>query len=377
MPAAQYSCYVDDPFGTRLADVSGFISLKYSRVVNDISSLVLVLPGNFDTNAICIPDGRIEVWRRLPDSSREYLDTETTWLIKTMELSTDDSGKETIVIEADHPLCLLKEPGRIVDYAAGSSQADQTDQLDDMMKAIIRQNLGTSATDNSRNLSAYLSVAPDLGLAPSTNKAFAWKSVLKVLQDLAATSAQSGTYLAFDMVAPSPDTFEFRTYTQQRGVDHRFPSGQNPVIVGRDFGNMGAASLKFDYRNEVTWARAGGQGDGTNRNTATAQDSTRIGVSPFGRREAFVQATQYVDDTSGGLTAEAQAEVRNGRPRTIFRGKLLDTEDTRYGVHWGWGDFVTAQYKGYQIDCRVDAVTVSVKAGGSYETIEALLRNDQ
>ncbi len=89
-----------------------------------------------------------------------------------------------------------------------------------------------------------------------------------------------------------------------------------------------------------------------------------------------MQATQYVDDSAGGLTGEANAAVRNGRPRTIFRGKLLDTQDTRYGVHWAWGDFVTAQYQGYQIDCRVDAVTVTVKPGDSYETVEALLRND-
>lgn len=377
MPAARYSCYIDDPFGVRLADASSFISLKYSRVVNDFSSLVLVLPGDFNTNLIRIPDGRIEVWRRLPDSSREYLDTETTWLIKTMELATDDRGRETIVLEADTPLSLLKEPGRIVDYAAGSAQADQTDQLDDMMKAIIRQNLGSSATDAARDLSAYLTVAADLSLAPSTNKAFSWKSVLKVLQALAASSAQAGTYLAFDIVSPTPTTFEFRTYTQQRGVDHRFPGGQNPVIIGRDFGNMGAASLKFDYRGEITWAKAGGQGDGSNRAVAPAQDSARIGASPFGRRETFVNATQYKDDSTGGLTAEANAAVRNGRPRTIFRGKLLDTQDTRYGVQWAWGDFVTAQYGGYQIDCRVDAVTVTVKPGESYETVEALLRNDQ
>lgn len=368
---SNYSIYLADPFGVRLADASAFISLRYTRVVNAVSTAILTLPGTFNTQMIRVPDGRLEIWRRLP-SGREYLDTDTTWLIKEIEYERDDNGNQTIVIEADTPLCLLREPGRFVNYSADSASAQTTANADDALKALVRTNAGASATDVSRSLAAYLSVAADLSLAPAVTKQFAWRDVLKVIQEIASTSTQSGTYLAFDIIAPTPDSLEFRTYVQQRGVDHRFPNGQNPIIIGPDFGNMGACSLRYSYRGETTYAKAGGRGDGAARQTASAQDSTRIGVSPFGLREKFITATQYT--TTAGLTDEAETAVRDGRPRTIFRGKLLDTPDTRYGVHWTWGDFVTVQAFGQSLDARIDAISVKVERGK--ETIEAWLRND-
>ncbi len=370
----QFTLYLSDPYGQRLCDASQFVSLKYSRVVNGIGSAVLTLPGDFDTQMIRIPDGRLEIWRKLPGSSREYLDTETTWLIKAIEYGRDDKGKTTIIVEADTPLCLLREPGRFSYYDSDTAASSVSAvPADNGIKQIARDNIGTTALQTSfRNLSPYITIAPNLGLGASVSKSFAWRDLLKVMQELAAASAQAGTYLAFDIVAPTPDTLLFQTYTQQRGVDHRFPGGQNPVIISPDFGNMGACSLRYDYRNEVTFVVAGGKGEGAARLQATAQDNARIGVSPFGLREKFVDATNY--DTVTGLSNEAAAQVRAGRPRTLFRGKLLSTPDTRYGVHWGWGDFVTAQAFGQSLDCRIDAVSVTV-AGGK-ETIEAVLRND-
>src|SRR5262245_25697899 len=117
-----YSVYLDDPFGTRLADASKFLTLSYTRVVNDIGSLTLVLPGNFPTQYIRIPDRRIEVWRAL-DSGREYLETGTIWLIKKVTQKLDRRGLQTIILEATTPLSILREPGRFVNYAAGSAQA--------------------------------------------------------------------------------------------------------------------------------------------------------------------------------------------------------------------------------------------------------------
>jgi hypothetical protein len=375
--SADHSIFISDPYGQRLAGPVAFVRLAYSRVVNDISTLTLTLPSSFDATMLRIPDGRVEVWRRLAGSNREYLDTDTTWLIKALDYDRDDQGRQTISVEADTPLCLLREPGRTIDYAAGSAYADKTDQLDDMMKAIVRENAGSLATVAGRNLAAYLSVAPDLSLAPSVNKAFAWRSVLRTLQEIAQTSAENGTYLAFDIVAPSTTGYEFRTYVQQRGVDRRYPSSQSPLVLSADRGNLGAGHLRFDYRDEVTRARAGGQGLEDARVTVAYQDDTRIALSPFGWREVFVEATMYTDDSAGGLTNEARQAVRAGRPRTIYQARILDTPDTRYGVHWAWGDYVTAEDFGRLFDCRVDAISVTVEGEGQQsETIEAWLRAD-
>ncbi len=373
MSGAYYSIYLCDPFGVRIADASAFVSLKYSRVVNDVGTMTLVLPGSFDGQLIRAPDGRVEIWRRLPDMGREVLETETVWLIKKVTNERDDDGRTTTIIEADTPLCVLREPGRFIDISEGVA-ADSNffdDAYDDMIKMIAGQNIGAGIA-TARDLTAYITIAPNLTLAPVGSKAVSWRACLKAMQEIADASAQQGVYLAFDIMAPTPNTLEFRTYIQQRGVDHRFPAGLNPVIISPDFGNMGECSISTDWRNEITFARAGGRGEGSNRLTATAQDSTRIGLSPFGRREKFVQATQY--ETTTGLQAEAEAVVRQGRPKRIFRGKLLDVPDTRYGVHWGWGDFVTVQDFGQSFDARIDAIEVTVARGK--ETISAWVRGD-
>ncbi len=368
-----YAVYASDPFGTRLADCSNFISLKYSRVVNGISTTTLTLPGNFDTSLLRIPDGRLEIWRHL-DSGREYLDTDTVWLIKRITQKIDGRGLTSIVVEADTPLCVLREPGRFVNFATGTSQADKAATFaDNQIKAYVKDAIGSTA-GATRDLTSFITIAGNLSAAASIAKAAAWRDVLKVCQELADASTQTGTYLAFDVVAPTPATLEFRTYTGQRGVDHRYPGGNNPVILSPDMGNLGETELTIDYRDEVTYALAGGKGDGSARLTASAQDTSRIGASPFGLREHFVTATQYGD--TAGLSDQAAAAVRAGRPRTIFRGKVLDTQDTQYGVHWGWGDYLTAQAFGVSLDCRVEAITISVQAGGSYETIDAWVKSN-
>ncbi len=368
---ATYSIYLDDAFGNRIADASNFLTLEYSRVVNAVSTLKLTLPGDFNTQFLINPDGRIEVWRKL-DSGREYLETNVIWLIKKIDQKVDASGLQTIVVEADTPLCVLREPGRFVNYAAGTDGAlFPAAPADDNIKAVAARNIGVNAT-GARNISAYISIEANLGLGANVPKSFAWRDCLKVMQEFADASATLGTYVAFDIVADTPTTLAFRTFTQQRGIDHRFPGGVNPVLISPEMGNLGETLLSVDYRNEITYVLAGGKGEGSARLTASAQDDTRIGVSPFGLREYFKDATQY--DTTTGLSSEAGAILRSGRAKTIFQGRLIDTPDSRYGVHWQWGDYVTAQAFGQLIDCRIDAVSVSVKPGSGYERIDAWLR---
>ena len=370
---SSYSCYLCDTFGNRLADASNFLTLEYSRVVNAVSTLKLTLPGDFNQQFIINPDGRIEVWRKL-DSGREYLDTDTIWLIKKIDQKIDASGLQTIVVEADTPLSVLREPGRFVNYYAGTSTAIYAAApADDQIKQIARDNIGTNAS-GTRNISAYISIDPDLSLGASVAKSFAWRDCLKVMQEFADASTTAGTYIAFDMVCSSAQSIVFRTFTQQRGVDHRFPDGINPVLISPEMGNLGETLLSVDYRNEITWVTAGGKGEGQQRLIANVQDTARQGVSPFGLREYFKDATQYSSTT--GLSAEANAVLRAGRAKTIFQGRLIDMPDSRYGVDWGWGDYVTATAFGQSIDCRIDAVSVSVKPGTGYERIDAWLRSN-
>lgn len=371
--STSYAIYLADPFGTRIADASNFLSLKYSRVVNDVSTLTLELPSNFNTQLIRIPDGRIEVWRRI-DGGREYLDTEVTWLIKAMRFRRDEQGRISIIVEADTPLSILREPGRIAYGFAGTTAVTfGSGAADDHIKNVGYYNIGVLAS-SGRNISTYVSIQPSTAQASSVSKAFAWRDCLKVCQELAQASTTTGIYCAFDIVAPTPTTFELRTYVGQRGVDHRFPGGNNPVLLSPDMGNLGETDMRFDYRDMASVVTIGGAGQGSARAIQDTSDATLKVLSPFSYRELFVENTQTADATA--LQNDAKAALRKARPRITFAGKIIETRDTKYGVHWAWGDYVTAQDFGRSFDCRIEAVTVSVNPGNDYETIEAWLRSE-
>ena len=374
---AAYRITVSDPFGTPLCDASDFVSLKYARVVNDVSPLTLTLPSTFDTSLLRIPDGRIEVWRRL-DSGREYLDTQTTWLIKAIEHVRDASGKVVISVEADTPLSILGDPGRVqyaqdAAYAAeGSGSAPADNFIHTLAMAATGDVVLNVNISNGRRITPYLTYGTPQGLGITVAKAYAWRNVLKIMQEIAEASTQQGVYIAFDIVAPTPDTLEFRTYAYQRGIDHRYPSGTNPVLLSPSFGNLGETTLRRDWRDVASFVYCGGKGDAANQTLGSARDLTLIGASPFGRREKFIEYTNSSDTTT--LNNEAYAELRASRPRITFSGRIIQTPDTLYGVHWQWGDYVTVRDFGQQFDCRIDAITVTVQDGT--ESIDAWLRGE-
>jgi hypothetical protein len=376
--AVDYTLWLTNPTGERIAVLAGdaaagtnsrgWLSLDYMGSVNTYTALNVRLAGDAIPWHWLVRDARLEAYRAI-DGGLPYLDMERSWLLRYREKTISLQGERTISVQALDPKYLLAGP--IIAYDAGSPQAQKTAPLDDMMKALVRENLGSLATDSSRNLGSYLSVEANTSQAPSTTKAFARRPLLAVLQELASASAELGTRLSFDVVWTG-STYEFRTYTRQRGLDHRSTSG-SPVAIGPDVGNLTNVSVADDWRNEITYVYAGGRGLASDRLLVMASDAARIAASPFGRREAFVDDTRY--SSGAGLTAEAQAHLYAGRPRTTFKGQLQETALFRYGVQWRWGDALTASIDGEVFDCRADTVRVSVQAGK--ETIECWLEGER
>lgn len=366
MSQATYSVYLADPFGVRLAVLDSWTSLVYSRAVNAPSLLTLEMPAAELDWRWLRRDLRLEVWRSL-DGGPEYLDTETVWLLRGRRTWQTKQRTTMLQLRAKPAICLLDR--RIIAAAAGSAQSQKTGAADNVLKAFVREQLGASAISVARRWDALLAVASDTGLAPTTYKAAAWRNLLKTLQEVALASTTSGTPLFFDVISPYAGALEFRTYVQTRGIDHSF-SGIRPVVVSPERDNLVEPSIDEDWNDEATYIYAAGQGQDDLRLIVPASDTARIGASPFGRIERFVNASQA--ETSALLQQEANAALRDARPRRNFAGKLQDTEGTRYGRDWAWGDRIMAEYNGEQWTCRVDAIQVSVKDGR--ETISAALR---
>jgi hypothetical protein len=357
----EYELTLYDPRGTAITkQLTAFSSLEYTRKINEVGSLVLKLPSQFPLWWFG-RDYRIEVWRSI-DGRPAYLDGDTQWLIRKINISRE-GGDRVLNVTAYDLNHLLKR--RIVAYDAKSVYADKSDYADDMMKEIFSENFGIGCIDALRDWSEWISIQPDFGLAMPIEKEFARRTVFNIFQEMAEYSYQNGIYLAFDIVRLTSSMVEFRTYVNQRGVDHSKGS-LSPLLFGAKYGNLTNDDYLDDSSEEATFIYAGGKGEDAARVVEDAQDDARIGVSPFGRIEYFIDARET--DVAADVKDEAEAELRKRVPKRIISGKVADIDGCRYGLHYKMGDKVTVETDEVSMDAYIDSAHVTVS--GSTETID-------
>jgi hypothetical protein len=347
--------YYRDPAGNLQTIIQNFVSLEYARAENKIGYLNLALdPAQFDTRLLR-ENARLEPWRSVGGNSA-YLDGESVFFLRNWGYEINSDGSEIIRLECFDGNYLLDAP--IVAYAAGSAQAERTNEIDDMMKSIIRDNLGADATDTARNLGvSVLTVQADTSLAPSTTKSFSRRNVLSVLQELATESLQQGVYLSFDVVYTGSTTLEFRTFTGQRGTNHGKASA-SPVVISRERKNFEEPKLWERHADERNYIYAGGQGEKAARVIKTASTVDALGIN---RREFWVDARQA--DVDAAVQADANAALGLYRAKKTLTGKIIDTDGCRDGLHYQYGDKVYAEYRGQGYDAHLDMMHVTIQAG--------------
>lgn len=367
-----HQVFIRDPLGSLLAVLpdGAFTALSYALRENEPGVLELGLPPDFDLTLLPI-DGMIEVYRKYGAGSFQ-LEGSTAFFMRKPEIATTESGVSYIHVTAYSACELLKR--RIVAYAAGTAQAEKAaTPWDDMLREIMRENYGSLATDTTRNLAPFLTIQADLSLGSSSNHAMPWRVVLNTMQDIVNDAASRGQYGAFDVVLTSPGVFEFQVFINARGNDHSSTSA-DAVVISEDRHNLGSPKLTHNWENESNYIYCTGQGQGEDRIVKTAQDDARIGISPFNRREFNRDARQSSVDAS--IQADADAALEENRPLLEFTGKILQTESCIYGIHWAWGDIVTAEFLGQSFDCHVEAVDVGIAENGT-EIVQAYLRSVQ
>ena len=373
--ATEYEIRLLTPTGVPLITVPQYTSLQYALAENDIGALTLVMPPVVPLDWIQ-RDTRIEIWRSI-DGEAAYLEGSggdgTQWFIRRRE-RTVASGETLITLTAYDAKHLLKR--RIINFAAGSAQSTKTGNIDNIMKAVVRENFGSGASGTGRDISAYLSVQADTSLLPSLTASFAWSNVLTALVELCEESL-ANQYPAFFDVVKSGTGLEFRTYFDVRGVYRGMGAGAAALFVGADYGTLSNTRLMDDWVSEITYVRVAGTGEGSNRITRESTDAPRIGESPFNRIEEFMDA-RNADDTSAQygnmLQTEAIRAVIEGRPRQRLTGTILDVPPARYGRDYRHGDIVAAVDGDVVRDARVSAVKVTVDANG--ERVEAQVSSE-
>lgn len=363
---------LNDAFGVPMPKQPNYFTGSYVRAENAVGALTLELPGDIPIDYFKW-HGRIEIWRSI-NGLPEVLAEDTVWLIN--KISRIIKGKERFwKIEAGCLNSLLNT--RIVDYNAGNSYTLKLGAADDIGKAVVRENLGSLATDTTRDLSTYLTIDGDLTAAPVIRRAFENQRIIEVLSEFAAASLQYGTYLVFDITASTPPTgFVLKTYTGYRGSDHRFPSGvAGPLLIGPDFGNFSEAEILYDYADVYTRAIISGTNVDQTFAKARQDNTTLQGQSPFGLIENQRSTNNQVADATL-LTDEAKSFLDQGRAKIQASGKLVQTPNFIYGIHWGWGDFITVQIEGINYDAHASRVQVPLHSSEVDTAIQVLLRTE-
>lgn len=371
----QHELWLAQPNGTRLAvmDLAG--DFTYTRALNGAGFFSIALPFEFD-QTLLKPDNRVYIWRKPVGGAMAIA---FAGLLRRIVTSTDAAAKTSRLIQGPGMNYLLA--GRVAAYVEGNTNVDTTVTpvaADDLLKAIVRTNLGSTATvANGRKASgvidaSYFGVAANLTLAPTLALAFSYRNVLDICKEICDASRTAGTELYFDIVPAIEDgdthTVEFRTYIGQPGKD-RTADGDSPMTFGLEFENLAEPELIEDGTDEVNRAYGLGQGQEAERIIEYADDVTRQAASLWALREGTAQA---LVDTSAGVQDVADAALAAGRPQTTFTAKLRSVTGYTMGVDWDWGDRVQGSYDGRDFEALVRAVTVSVNGDG-YESIDAAI----
>lgn len=364
--ANNYSIWLVSPARTRLLLLDRFIRLEYTLTVNAVGMARIDLKHDFDLNRYVQEDTLIEIWRQVP-GGKKYLDGDTVWLVRDWQEILSRQGTERVPIIAYSDNEILDRP--IIANKSGTSQASKSGQpIDDMMKEIVDEQLGSSATDAARDISTYLSIAADLSEGPTTSKSFSFRNVLTTLRELAQEADEKGIPVFFGVRYTPNGLLTFETSTGQWGVDH---TGEDRVILSPQSGTLSDVVRSYETRDERNYIYVGGQNQGASRTINEVSDAERVGISPFNRREYFVDARTA---NAAELQAEGDAALKAARPREVLNAKIRDSEAIRYGREYGFGDRLIAYFRGRQTQVRLDTVQVLVERG--HEEIRANLRAD-
>jgi hypothetical protein len=351
--------------GVKKGVIQAFTSLEYVRTENTIGSMILTIPRQLMRYEDFAVGQLFEIWREKHGSLE--LQNDTAYFLQDWQFYTDREGREYIQLFATDANWLLDTA--IVWAYAGSAQAEKTGKPDDMMKAIVREQLGDLAIVERRKLTVQNNVGAG---GASITKAFAYRNVLTVLQELADVANENGVYLVFDVVRTAPATFQFRTYAGQRGTDHSRTSG-DPRLVGKQYGNLDEAAFGTFHSDERNWVLVAGKGEEDARMTVQRYNTARIGSSKWNRREYFKDSRD--NDTTAALEADGDEVLNDYKPKQILTGRLLDTSGMQFGIHYQFGDIVTAQAFGYNVDCHISSVRVKVDQDNG-EQIDVRLRGE-
>lgn len=276
---------------------------------------------------------------------------------------------------------------RVVAYREQTASTKKSaDYADDIMKDLVRENLGAnSVTDydavatDLRDLSDYITVDDDFGAGVTVSWEGAWSNLLKELQAIQKASVIGGQEMFFGMEVVSDLRIAFRTRADLWGRNKAaIGNTSNGLVFSQERGNISNGKLSIDHTKEITNVYGLWSGTGEQRNIIEANRENVLGV--FSRRESATNASRAETEEMAQLVT--YNELMGKRPTIRFEGQIIATPSAPYGFDgWLLGDIVTISYtmdyqandifgivlkdRRYIADVMVRKVTVRVDSNGA------------
>ena len=391
---ATYEVWLTDDSGNKMFLLDKYSSIYYTRCVNILSTIQIMFPFKewfAQVKPYFQPDWRIDVWRS--PATGVPMRREDMYMLRKAEIYTRKSdGVQMIVLRGRNGMELLNRRS-VVQYEE-TSYTEKTDYIDDMMKAIVREQClygscvdadGVSDNDRAFPVDEFV-VQEDLSLGPSTTMVCVDKVVFDVIKELREASFDMNYTLSTNRkiyygVVPFIMTdgrvgYRFETYADLRGADRT-----NGVVFSVENGNMLEPNYEESHFDEINVCYAKGQGLSNERLTYELENLTLIQKSRWNRREEVRSATN--ESTEEGLITVANTALAEGRPSYMLDATFLNTPGSEntprslYGLDWDMGDLVPVNYAGKQFDIEIYSVGVTLDEGGAESIIGRSVENGE
>lgn len=368
--STSYRIDIKNQLGTRVASLTDWRRLEFTRRVNGIDTYVLEIDGELiDIVTLFTLDVQIEVWRQILDISPTlllYLEFEA--FHRTEQRSTTADGRTLFTSNGagyDHLI-----DRRSILYPAGSVQSSKSGAGETVIKEYVDENAGSAATFPPRLLASGvtqgLTIQADGGAGTPWSGGRAYQNLLKVVKEIA-----DATTVDFEVIGTGPATFEFCARARPIGSDRSVVgldvlTGLNgasnpPVIFSLAFDNMAVPQYALNRREEKNVIAVLGQGIGVDREVIQRKDDALIADSPWNRIETTRQANQ--ESTTEGLDAVGDSLLEESQPVESFSFQTLETDSAVYGRDFFLGDIVTTRYQGVEKNLQIKSVTIRVNQG--------------
>lgn len=337
---------------TPIAMYNTFRSLHITRNIGRIGALQIELDKK-SLDFIPSLDSRLVIVRSIGSFSWVV----GTYFLRGVTKTLDEQGETVRLYGYDHNSLTAR---RIIAYKSSTSQAQKSAAADDMMRAVVRENLGASAAA-SRNLSAYgFSVESDLSLASTVSTSFAYANVYDALDQIANIAYSTNGERVYWDCRPVDEGWgcQFIARLNCVGMDRRYPSGFNPILISPEVGNVQSVKLDEDYSSEINYVYAGGRGENLDREIVEVSNDVRIGASAVNRMEGFFDGRNF--DTTSRLTAAGKRRLSEGAQLITFDAELSENDNFRAGRDFSPGDLLTVSYEGER-DVFVRGVEIRIE----------------